>query len=661
MTNPYYPHLFQPLTLKNGMILKNRIFASPTHHAGVVNPPSNTFNEWGANIYKERAKGGAALVTVGEGKFGDMTTCGHGDHVNCCEPDAVFAFHNYVTYVHRFGALASIEFSHGGQFAKEDPKSASSLKMPQGWDSREMTVEDMNRVADEYAYGCLMAKKAGFDVVCLHFAHGWLIGGFLSPMVNKRTDEYGGSVENRCRFPLMILQRIRQMVGNELAIEIRLSGEEYTPNGLHIDDVVEIAKILQNEVDMIQISCGTRLVAWTRALMQPTHFVPHGHNAAMARKVKENVSVPVGCVGGISDPELAEKMIADGDCDYVVMARSLIADPDWAEKVRYNQVKDIRPCIKCMRCLDITAGRVNTATGAVLDNPKAVQKSECSVNPFFGNGQVRRELVPVLRKKKVVIIGGGIAGMQSAITAVQRGHDVVLFEKSNKLGGQLFYTDYVWFKSDMKKYRDYMIRQIQQTNVTIKMNTEATVDLVVAENPDAILIAAGATPIIPPIPGVDSKQVVTAIDMFGHETNLGQRVAVIGGGMVGCEVGLHLTHNGHDVVVVEMGDMLAPEAIFTERMHTLKLMEEDEHLTTHLCAKCTAIQPEGIIIQHKDGSTELIAADSVVLSAGFRSNHGLYEALKNCAPDVIEIGDCRQVGTIYAAVHGGYDAACTMI
>ena len=659
--NPYYPHLFEPLKLKSGKVMKNRIVGAPTHHSAVTTPPSNLFNDFGCKLYGERAQGGAAVVTIGEGKMGDLTTCAHDSHVNCYQPEAVFSFHEYTAFVHGFGSLASIEFNHGGHFARINPRSASAFMTPQGWYSNEMTKDDMNEIADQYANACLMAVKAGFDMVCLHFAHGWLMGGFLSPMVNQRTDEFGGSTENRCRFPLMVLRRVREMVGNDLAIEVRLSGDEYVENGLHIDEVVEIAKIIESEVDLIQVSCGTRLHALSRALMHPTHFVEHGHNAPNSRRIKEAVSVPVGCVGAVSDPALAEQMIANGDCDYVVMARQLIADPDWGEKARYGHADDIRPCIKCLRCLDITAGRVNTSTTAVLDNPKAIQRTECSINPLFGNDVIKRTYRPSKTKKTVAIIGGGVAGMQAAITATERGHEVTIFEKTDKLGGQLFYADYVWFKKDMKKYRDYLIRQVEKAGITVKFNTEATPEMINEMKPDAVFVATGAVPFVPPVPGVDSENVVTAIDMFGNEDKLGKKVVVIGGGMVGCEVALHLTHNGREVELVEMSDLLAVDAIFTERMHTLHYMDEDPNLTYHLNTKCLEIKEDGIQVVNKDGEEAFIPADSIVLCAGMKATYDEYDKFENCAIDVLRIGDCDKVGTVYSAVHSAFDAASVRI
>ena len=655
--NKYYPSLFQPLTLKSGAIMKNRIATSPTHHMTAGTPPHYFFNQIGEEIYGERAEGGAALVTIGEGKMGDMTSCGHRSHISCFNDDAPFTFHRYTAMLHGYDCLASIEFSHAGHFARKDPMSASPFLTPQGWFSREMNEDDMNRVADEYANAVAIAYRSGFDVVCLHFAHGWLMGGFLSPMVNHRTDKYGGSIENRCRFPLMVLERIREKVGNKIALEIRLSSDEFTPGGLHVEEVAEIAKIIEDKVDLIHVSCGTRLNAVTRAIIHPTHFIEHGHNKERARIIKNAVHVPVGCVGAITDPFLANQMIEEEYCDYVSIARQFIADPNWAEKARHGQADDIRPCIKCLHCLDVSAGRVNTSTKAVLDNPMAIERIECSVNPLFGDNEIKRRYKPATKSKKVVIIGGGVAGMQAALTACERGHQVVIFEKSNKLGGQLFYADYVWFKADMKKYRDYLIRQVNKAAIYVKLNTEATPELVALEAPDAVIVAVGADPVRPRIPGADSEHVLTAIDVFGQESKLGNKVVIIGGGMVGCETSLHLTHLGHTVELVEMGEILAPDSIFTERMHTLEYMDKEEKLTYYTSSRCVEITKQGVRVQKEDGTEIFLEADNVVLSVGFRSRKDLAERFADSAFDVFYVGDCKKVGTVFSAVHNGFDAA----
>lgn len=655
--NKYYPNLFKPLVLKNGSVMKNRIETSPTHHMTAGTPPDYHFNQIGEEIYGERAAGGAGLVTIGEGKMGDMTSCGHRSHIQCCTDDSPFTFHRYTTLLHGYDCLASIEFSHAGHFARKDPMSASPFKTPQGWYSREMNEEDMLRVAEEYANAVATAYRSGFDVVCLHFAHGWLMGGFLSPLINHRTDKYGGSIENRCRFPLMVLDHIREKVGNKIALEVRLSSDEFTPGGLQVEEVAEIAKIIEDKIDLLHVSCGTRLNAITRAIMHPSHFIEHGHNKDRARIIKNAVSIPVGVVGAITDPFLADKMIEEEYCDYVCLARQFIADPDWGEKARHGKADDIRPCIKCFHCLDVSAGRVNTSTKAVLDNPMSVELIECSVNPLFGDHEIKKSFKPSSESKNVVVIGGGVGGMQAALTAAERGHHVTLFEKADKLGGQLFYTDYIWFKKDMKKYRDYLIHQISKAAIDVRLNCEATAEAIEKNNPDAVIVAVGADPVIPNISGVENSNVLTAIDVFGKENSLGEKVTIIGGGMVGCELSLHLTHLGHQVDLIEMGEILAPDAVFTERMHTLDYIEKEEKLNCHTSSRCVAITETGVQIESPNGEISFIEADNIVLSVGFNPRKNIARSFEDSAPDVFFIGDCKKVGTIFNAVHNGFDAA----
>lgn len=638
-----YPHLFSPMQVGR-TVFRNRIVAAPTHHS-FASAPDDRINRCGVETYGARAMGGAAAVTIGEGKLDDLNSTGHTGHIDCFTEGSIRALQWYAEYVHTCGALASIEFNHSGQFAQPEfnpqhigPMGASACRMPNGLECREMTEEDMELVADHYAHACLNAKNAGLDMVNLHLGHGWLLGGFLSPMFNHRTDRYGGSLENRVRFPRMVLERVRKAVGRDFLIEVRLSGDELVPNGLKIEDTIEIVKMIEDCVDLVHLSCGTRLDPVSRCMIGPDHFTEPGHNAPLSEAVKRSgVKIPVGVVGNITKPDLAERILAQGQADYIVMARSLIADPDWPQKVREGREEEIRPCIKCSRC------------GNML-------KSVCSVNPLFGNASVRRDFPAPRREKKVAVVGGGVAGMQAAIEAAHRGHRVTLFEKSDRLGGQLFYTDHVWFKREMKEFRDYLIRQLSMTGVEVRLNTEAIPAQIEGEGFDSAIIAVGAKPFVPPIPGVTGDNVITALDAFGQEDKLPRRVIIIGGGMVGCELSLHLASKGISSTVVEMGPALAPDAVLQERTHTLYLMEQDEHVASHTGLRCVEINEAGIVARDGEGKDHVIAGDKIILASGMRALDSLRDSFAGCAFDVIAVGDCKQVSNIHNAVSTGYSA-----
>ena len=605
------------------------------------------------------------MVTLGEALLDHGNSSAHASHIDLTDESCLPNLHRLTDDIHMHRSLASIELNHNGHFALpqychgEMPMAASAMDMPNGNHVREMNEDDMERVTQSYVSAARMAKRAGFDAVLLHYAHGWLMGGFLSNLVNRRKDKYGGSIENRCRFPKMVLDRVRKEVP-EILVELRLSGSELTPGGIELPDCVEMARIFGESADMIHISCGTRLNAKTRPVMHPSHFIEPGHNAMRAFEIKKALpDVPIGVVGGIGDPALAEKILSEGMADYVLMARAFIADPQWGEKTRALKEDEIRPCIKCLRCLDIAAGRVNTSKDVLQDFVNASKHNGCTVNPVYGRQMLMQCYPPAKRSKKVVIVGGGPAGMQAAIQARARGHEVILFEAGEKLGGQLFYADYVWFKKEMKAYRDWLIRMTGRSGAEIHLNCRATPEMVAALQADAVILALGAEPVIVPVPGVDGPNVYTAVDIYADASVLGDRVVIVGGGMVGCETALHLAYLGKTVTLLEMRPLLAPDGYFSERTHTIEFMDKNEKITYNVNTCCKEIRPDGVFAQGPEGEL-WIPADSVVLSAGMRPRAALRDSFLGTAFDVISVGDCVQAGLLYTAVRQGYDAAMTL-
>ena len=643
--NVPYPHLFSPITI-GGVTFKNRIWSAPagTHLlAGLEEYP----NEAVIAYYANKAKGGSANITF---SAQNMDIYKPQDDVHAHEN--IFPQKNHRMWrqltdaVHYYGAKISLEllaFEYHGY--DEDGNLVSYTVNGHGKKYPMLTRPVMERIAGTYADAAEAALDCGFDMILIHGGHGLVLSQMLSPKYNTRKDEFGGSLENREKFAIMILDAIRQRVGRRLLIEYRVSGSELTPGGFTERDCVAFLKLIQDRIDIAHISCGS-FYSETEHIMHPNNFLPAGCNAYLARAVKESgeIHIPVLTLGAFQDPALMEETIKTGGADLVAMARGTISDAFVPDKALHGKADEIIPCIRCFHCLDY--GR-NTAFA-------------CSVNPTVGR-EYRLKLLeePPAGQKNVVIVGGGPAGMQAAITAARRGHRVTLLEKADHLGGKLIFSRQAEFKKDLEKFMDYQIHMLEKLNVDVRLGTEATPELVSSMAPDAVLAAVGADPIIPPIPGVDGKNVITAercYEMGLSGEDMGQRIAILGGGLVGCETALYLSmYLGKDVTLIEMTGAVAQEEYSIPRQALVEHM--DEYVTYYCGVKCTAITPEGMEVADSYGNRALIPADTVVLAAGMRARAQAAEQFRGLSLFFEPIGDCVVAKNVRGATRSGYDAA----
>ena len=512
---------------------------------------------------------------------------------------------------------------------------------------QEIPEEEMDKLADRYASLAECVKFCGFDTLLIHGGHGTLLQEFVSPRSNHRTDKYGGSMENRARFPLMVLDRIRERVGRDLLIEYRISGSECVPGGFEVDECIEFFKIIQDRIDIAHISAGVVREPRLRAITHPTGFLPEAANAYLAKAVKAcpDIKIPVLTLGAFQQPEAIERVLANGEADIVAMARGTIADPYTVEKIREGRPGDIVPCIKCFHC---------------LDDFKNTHYYSCAVNPIAGRETQLDMLVPKeYEKQNVAIIGGGPGGMKTALLAAERGHKVTLFEKKGTLGGQLNDADFMSFKYDLKNYKNYLIRHVETNpNITVKLNTEAKPEEIQAIGFDSVVCAIGAKPLIPPIPGVDGSNVIWAGDSFFKPEEVGRSIVVIGGGQVGCETGVHYGTNGKQVTILEMQPSLAPDAMRTYR-EELEGQVHD-HCTAITNARVTKIEADGVTYTDAAGESHKVPCDTVILAVGKKALTAEAETFRGCAENFRKLGDCVKVGNVKTVTRAAFDAAMTL-
>ncbi len=554
--------------------------------------------------------------------------------------------------IRRHGAMPSLELSHSGMYSgtymtdknKQHGMTRwgpSATVRPDGVQVGELTCGMIGEIVAAYGHVAGLAKRAGFELLMIHGGHGWLINQFLSPMFNMRTDEYGGSLENRCRFAIEVLKSVREAVGPFFPIEFRLSGAEFVEEGYGLDEGIRIAQQLEPYIDLLHVTAGT--YQRTFGITHPSMFTDHGRNVYLAAEIKKHVKVPVATIGGLNDPAQMEEIIATGKADVVYMARALLADPFLPRKVAENRDDEIVRCLRCFTCM---AERAATST------------RRCTVNPLIGRECEGDEVTPALVKKKVLVAGGGPGGLYAAYTAARRGHHVVLCEKENELGGILKSEQALPFKYEMYQLTGAYEKLARDAGVEIRLNTEVTKEYAEKENADALIIAVGSEPLVPPIPGLDGDNVVVVNNYYREKDQVGGEVVVMGGGLAGCECAIHLAQEGKTVRLVEMRDELAPDANVRHRPLMLKQMDElDKKLTIYTGHKALKVTADGVVCQGKDGKEVLVPGGSVICALGQRSRANVVEQLRDAAPFVQVIGDAAKVSTITNAVYWGYHAA----
>jgi len=647
--------LFEPIIV-GGVELKNRTVMAPMGSGLCATDGSVTQRL--IDYYVERAKGGVGLI-ITEASNVDHPESGIGTGATLsADHDAYIpGLKKLADAIHSHGTKAIMQLLHTGPLRSEgvssiQPVAASAipsrllLKTP----PRELTTREVEDLIEKHAQAARRIQQAGFDGVEIGAGQGYLVSTFLSPLTNKRTDRFGGDTpEARATFLLEIIRRIRQKVGrNSFIIGCKPSVEQGVPGGITIEDSKRTAPLL--------VEAGVNMFnAWAWWHEAPGHTtisaVPRGAFVYLAEVLKEVVSVPVGAVCRITDPRLAAQIIAERRADLVIMGRALLADPYLPKKTAEGDLDDIRMCIACNACLDEEFSALLTA-GVERCNP---HPPVCSVNAEIGV-EGEQKMKPAVAPKKVLIVGGGPAGMEVARVASLRGHKVTLWEAKDRLGGSLIPSAVPPHKEEINNILNYLTYQMKKLNVKVELNKGTTPEAILKEEADEVVIAIGASHIVPKIPGVERENVSTAIELLTGRKGVGEKVVIIGGGMVGCETAEFLASKGKKVTIVEILSRIARDIGVTNRgaMRERIKISGVEVLTS---AEVKNITDTGVTVA-VEGKIQNIEADSVVLSVGFAPNRSLVESLGGKVPRLHIIGDSKEPGKILGAIHDGWQVGC---
>ena len=637
-----YPHLFAPLRLR-GAYFRNRLFSAPQGNYNVG--PDRLPGEESIAFYERKAIGGFASVCVGDCIIEASTGANLPWLINMEDKENLPRLNMLTHAVTRHGAVASAELAHDGMYswASRDIF-GSPLYGPVECENCyghvvEMPEEMILRLIDKFGTAASFAKQCGFGMVTVHAGHGWLLAQFMSSIMNTRTDKWGGCFENRMRFPLAVIERIRRVVGNDFPIEVRYSGSEVVPEGFGLDEGIEIAKALDGKADILHISAGTHEIPRSWPVVHPSVFMEDGVNSHYAREIKKHVKQSlVATVGAFTDPNHMEEVLASGGADIINVARQSLADPDLPVKARTGREDEIARCIRCSKCF------INSGTKRV---------ARCSLNPEIGQELDVKMTPPATVQKKVLIAGGGIGGMEAAIQAAKRGHDVILCEKSGRLGGALVCEEMVPFKKHLAEYIKRQIRLLEIHNVEVRLNTEVTPDYALKQRVDIIVAALGAVPVVPKIPGVEKAY--GAEQVYNNPSLAAGKIVILGAGLVGLELAIWLTQMGRAVDIIEMADRPGVD-LDDYPMLGYRFILDDLGIKIHLSTKAVLIDGTGVHTEC-DSKASLFYADTVIYAVGQKPRAEEADGLAFCAPEFQAIGDCIRPDCILTATKAAYSMA----
>jgi len=626
--------LFTPIKVGR-LELKNRIIMPPMiERLATDGAPNDAVKDF----YAARARGGLALTVLTPGIV-DISMASPiqlGIYDDSCIP----GFRQFTDLIHSCGARMGIQLMHlgrqGGEIKRYKPVAPSPIPLtPKDEVPHELTAGEVDGLVEKFAEAARRARDAGFDMVELHGCHGYLLSSFMSPLTNKRSDRYGGSVANRARFVVEIVKLIKERVGQDFPVSVRMNGSDYMPGGTTLDMACQTAKLLEEAgADMIGVSGGAY---GSYPVIVPPYDQPRGCNVPLAAAIKEVVKVPVAVAGRLDDPFIADEVLVSGKADVIAVARGLLADPELPNKAARGDFKGIRRCIACNVCID--------------GDPTPVSPITCTANPEAGR---EREMVltPAPRRKKVMVIGGGLSGLEAARVAAARGHKVTLYEENADVGGQWLLASRPPHKQDHLLLLGYLVGQLGKLGVERKCGVKVTAAMVEEAQPDVVLVATGAKPLVPPVPGVDREDVVTAWDVLGGR-EVGRRVLVVGGGLTGLETAEFLAEQGKEIVLVEMLKRIGADMGGTVRWHLMN-RTRSLNIKTFVSTQIKEIRPKGVVVVLRNGAEETWEAfDTIVLACGVKPKDELSKQMQGKVKEVHVIGDAAKARRGLEAIRSG--------